>query len=100
MCCTGRGLIHPIVPPQLLPALQHWEGNTALAEGEAPSPTAAVPRLDLQVFTHSPQPPLLSLLCFNVESSNPLAQQAHCYQIAPEEFWARSFTEQTGLLPL
>lgn len=70
---------------------------------EAPSPTAAVHRLDLQVFTHSPQPPLpkLSFPAFflNAESSNPLAQLAPCYQIPTEEFWAWSFTEQTGLPP-
>lgn len=71
---------------------------------EAPSPAAAVHRLDLQVFTHSPQPPLPKpsfpvLFFFNAESSNPLAQLAPRYQIPTEEFWARSFTEQTGLPP-
>lgn len=71
---------------------------------EAPSPTAAVHRLDLQ-FSHTvlnlPCSSLLSLLFFffNAESSNPLAQLAPRYQIPTEEFWARSFTEQTGLPP-
>lgn len=72
---------------------------------EAPSPAAAVHSLDLQVFTHSPQPPLpkppfpVVFFFFNAESSNPLARLAPRYQIPPEEFWARSFAGQTGLPP-
>lgn len=51
---------------------------------EAPSPRAAAQSLDLQVFTHSPQPPLpqppfpvvflINFFFFNVESTNPLAR--------------------------
>lgn len=53
---------------------------------EAPSPRAAAHSLDLQVFTHSPQPPLPKppfpvvfltfFFFFNTESTNPLARRA------------------------
>lgn len=96
--CQGRTGLYPFIHLQVLQILQHFWSHS---RWKLPAPQQLCTDLIFR-FSHTdlnlPCPSLLSLLFFsNAESSNPLAQLAPRYQIPTEEFWARSFTEQTGL---